>query len=110
MSDVENILNNDQFFSEKTDTPKEGVEQDRKQQCLKGVISKREVYSLGDKKQWTHESADKAKDKTINKVYAEHKQCEKRENTGKVLGTDLISLYSCVIYQVFKIKDVKKFH
>ena len=35
MSDVENILNNHEFFGDTIDTSKEGVEQ-----CLKGVIRK----------------------------------------------------------------------
>ena len=79
-----------EFFSDTIDTTKEGVEQHRRQECLKYFISERELYSLGSKKQWTHESADKARDKTINKVYTENKQCElneKRESNGEVLGS-----------------------
>ena len=31
------------------------------------------------KKQWTHDRVDKARDKTFNKVYADYKQCELNE-------------------------------
>ena len=33
MADVENILNDDDFFGDSVDTPKEGIEQHRKQEC-----------------------------------------------------------------------------
>ena len=36
MADVENILTNDDFFGDTVDTPKEGTEQHRKRECLKG--------------------------------------------------------------------------
>ena len=38
MADVENILNDDGFFGDIIDTPKEGIGQHRKQECLKSVI------------------------------------------------------------------------
>ena len=53
MADFENILNNDNFFGDTVDTPKEGIEQHRKRECLKGELSKGKV--LGGKRQWTHE-------------------------------------------------------
>ena len=37
MADVENMLNNDDFFGDTADTPKEGIEQHRKRECLKLV-------------------------------------------------------------------------
>ena len=40
MGDVENILNDDEFFEDTVDTPKEGIEQHKKQDCLKSVIDK----------------------------------------------------------------------
>ena len=40
MTDVENILNDDEFFGDTVDTPKEAIEQHRKRECLKSVISK----------------------------------------------------------------------
>ena len=55
-------------------TLKEGIEQHRKREYLKSVISKDKAYLLGSK--WTQIKADKASDGTINKKYAEHKQCE----------------------------------
>ena len=105
MTDVENILNDVEFFADAVDTPKEGVEQHRKRECLKRAISKGKV--LGGKKQWTHEASDE----TINKTYAEYKQRklnEKGEKTGKALGKHVVHLYSTGISQVVKIRDVKK--
>ena len=109
MADVENILNDDEFFGDTVDTPKEGLEQHGKRKCLKGVISKGKV--LGGKKQWTHERVDKASDETVNKTYAEYKQRELNEKvakTGKDLGKHVINLYSTGISHVVKIRDVKK--
>ena len=40
MADVENILNDDDFFGDTVDTPKEGIEQHKKRECLKSVIDK----------------------------------------------------------------------
>ena len=40
MGDVENILNDDKFFGDIVDTPKEGIEQHKKRECLKSVIDK----------------------------------------------------------------------
>ena len=48
---------------------------------------------LDGKKQWTHESIDKASYKIINKTYAEYKQRElneKGEKAGKALGKHYI--------------------
>ena len=95
MADVENILNDDEFFGDTVDTPNEGIEQHRKRECLKSVISKGKAYLLGSK--WTQEKEDKASDETINKTYGEYKQCElneKGEKTGKALGKHVINLYS----------------
>ena len=71
MADIENILNDDEFFGDAINTPKEGIQQHRKQECLKSVISKGKAYLLGSK--WTQERADKASDENINKTYAEYK-------------------------------------
>ena len=38
MADVVNILNDDDFFGDIVDIPKEGAEQHRKRECLKSVI------------------------------------------------------------------------
>ena len=82
MADPEKMLNDEEFFADTVDIPKEGVEQHRKRECLKGAISK----ALGGKKQWTHEKVGKASEETINKTYAVHKKRElneKGEETGK---------------------------
>ena len=108
MSDVENILNDEDFFEDIVDTPKEDIEQHRKRECLKSVLGSCKAYLLGRK--WTHEKVDKASKKTINKTYAEYKQRglnEKGENTGKALGKHVINLYSTKVSRVVKIRDVK---
>ena len=38
MADVENILNDDDFFGDTVDTPKDSIEQHKKQECLKSVV------------------------------------------------------------------------
>ena len=65
---VGDILKDDEFFGDVVDTPKEGIEQHRKREYLKGVIDRSKV----DK--WTHEGMDKASDETINKTYAKYRQ------------------------------------
>ena len=67
MDNVENKLNDDDFFGDIVDTPKEGIEQHKKRECLKSVIDQGRALLLGHK--WTHERADMASDKTINKTY-----------------------------------------
>ena len=81
MTDAENILNDDEFFADTVDTPKEGAEQHRKRECLKRAICKGKV--LGGKKQWAHERVDKASDEIINKKYGEYKQRELNEKGEK---------------------------
>ena len=48
MTVEENILNNDAIFVDTVDKPKEGVEQQRKQECLRGETSNGKV--LGGKR------------------------------------------------------------
>ena len=106
MADAESILNDDDFFGDTVDTPKETIEQHRKRECLKSVISKGKVYLLGSK--WTLEKVDKASDETINKTYVEYKQREvneKGEKTGKALGKHVINLYLTGISRVVKVRD-----
>ena len=100
MADVGDILNDDDFFGDVVDTPKEGIEQHRKRECLKDVISMGKAHLLGHK--GTYERVDKASDETINKAYALYKQRdlnEKGEKTGKALGKHVISLYATGISQ-----------
>ena len=72
MTNVENMLSDDDFFGDIVDTPKEGIEQHKKRECLKNVIDRGKVHLLGSK--WTQEKVKKASDETINKTYAAHKQ------------------------------------
>ena len=84
MTDVGDILNDNEFFGDIIDTPKEGIEQHKKR---KGHIWHK----------WTHERVDKASDETINKTYAEYRQRElneKGEKTGEALDKHAINLYS----------------
>ena len=109
MADVENILNDYDFFGDIVDTPNEGIEQHRKRECLKSVICKNKAHLSGYK--WTQEKVDKASDEIINKTYAEYKQRdlnEKGEKTGKALGKHLVNLYSTGISRFVKIRDIKK--
>ena len=39
MADVGDIINDDEFFGDIVDTPKEGIEQHIKRECLEDVIS-----------------------------------------------------------------------
>ena len=43
------ILKSDEFFGDTVDTLKGGIEQHRKRECLKGVISKGNTYLLRSK-------------------------------------------------------------
>lgn len=49
MSVVENTLNDNEFFVDTVYTLKEGVKQQRKQECLMGSISNGKMYLLGCK-------------------------------------------------------------
>ena len=71
MADAEIILNDEEFFGDTADTPKGGVEQHRKRECLKVAIIKGKTYLLEGKEKWTQEKVNKASEKTINKTYAE---------------------------------------
>ena len=107
MADVENILNDGDFFGDAFDTPKEGIEQNRKRECLCSVISKGKPYLLGSK--WTQEKVEKASEETINKTSIESAWTErKRWKTRKALGKHVINLYSTGISRVVKIRDVKR--
>ena len=110
MTDVENILNDDDFFGDIVDTPKEGIEQHKKRECLKSLIDRGNAHLLGSK--WTQERVDKASDEIVNKTYAEYKQRkipEKGEKTAKVLGKHVINLYSTGFSRFVKIRDVKNY-
>ena len=99
-------LNDNEFFRNVVDTPKEGAEQHKKREVLKSVIDK---GKLGHK--WTHERVDKTSDETINKVYAAYRQRElneKGKKTGKDLGKHVINLYFTGISRWLKIKNAKK--
>ena len=109
MADVGDILNDNDFFGDVVDTPKEGIEQHKKRECLKDVISMGKAHLLGHK--WTHGRVDKVSNEIINKTYAEYRQHElnkKVEKTGRALGKHVINLYTPGISRWLKIKDVKK--
>ena len=63
MADVGDMLNDDEFFGDTVDTPKEGIAQFKKREELMSVIDK---GRLGHK--WTYERVDKASDEIINKT------------------------------------------
>ena len=110
MAGVGDIFDDD-FFGDVVDTPKEGIEQHKKRECLKSAIGKGNGHLLGSK--WTHERVVKASGETINKKYAKYIQRElneKCEKTGEALGKHVINLYSNGISGWLKIKDVKKLH
>ena len=109
VANVKNILNNEDFFWDVADIPKEGIEQHRNRECLKSVKGSGKAYLL--RRKWTHEKVNKASDETVSKTYAEYKQRElneKGENTGKTLGKHVINLYSPRVSQVVKIRGAKK--
>ena len=81
MSGVVYILNDDEFFGDFVDTPKEGVERHKKREYLKSVIDKGKVHLLG---KWTDERVDKEIDETADKKYAEYKQRELNEKVKKL--------------------------
>ena len=66
MVDVQNIVNDTDFFGDIVDTPKEGTEQQTKREELKSIIDKGRI---GHK--WAHKRVDKASNEIINKMYAE---------------------------------------
>ena len=103
---VGNILNDDDFFGDVVDTPKEGTDQHKKREELKSIIHKSNL-----RHKWTQEKVDKAGDEIINKTYAKYKQCElneKGEKTREALGKHVINLYFAGISRWLKMKNVHK--
>ena len=47
LPDVGDILNDNKFFGDVVDTPKEDNEQQKKRECLKGAIDKGKGHLLG---------------------------------------------------------------
>ena len=88
MGDRESILNDNELFADTADTAKEGTQQHRKQERLKAATNNGMVFSQGGKKQWIHESVDKARVKSIIKAHTEYKQLELNEN-GEMLWTSM---------------------
>ena len=81
MNDRGTILNENEFFADTIDTQNEGVEQNRKRECLKYAINKGKPFD--GQKQWRHERVDTTSDEIINKVYAEYKKRELNEKGEK---------------------------
>ena len=71
MADAVKILNNDEFFGDFIDTPKEGIEQHRKREYLKSGRDR------------TQERIDKESDENINRWYVENRQRELNEKENK---------------------------
>ena len=46
MSDSENVSIDDEFFANTLDKPRKVIKQNKKQECLKGVISKGKLLTL----------------------------------------------------------------
>ena len=103
MGSVGDISNDDEIFVDVVDTPKDNIKQHKKWENLKSIIDK---GKLGQK--WTQKRVHKSSDEIINKTYAEHRQRELNEKTGKALGKHVINLYSTDISRWFKIKDGRK--
>ena len=82
MANVGDILNDDEFFGDVVDTPKEGMEQHRKREELKSVIGKGKAHLLGHK--WTEKGVDRASDETIDKTDAVCKQRELNKKGEKL--------------------------
>ena len=110
IADVENISNDDEFFGDIVDTPKEGIYQHRKRGCLKSAIVSGKAYLLGRK--WRRKKVNKASNETINKTYDAYKQRElneKDEKTGNTIGKHVISLYSTRISRWLKSSMLKNY-
>ena len=71
MADIGKILNNDDFFGDVVDTPKEDIEQHKKQECLTCLIDKGKSHLFRHK--WTHGRVGKASEEIINKTYAQYR-------------------------------------
>ena len=71
MADAVKILNNDEFFGDFIDTPKEGIEQHRKGEYLKSAIDR------------TQERIDKESDENFNRWYVENRHRELNEKGNK---------------------------
>ena len=113
MSDIENILNNDELFGDTAVTSKESDEQERRWGYLNCAISKGKMYLLSNKNNGPMKGFIKLATKPSNKVYTEYKQRElngKGKKTGKALGKHAISLNSSGIPQLVQIRDVKKLY
>ena len=108
MADAGDTLNDNEFFADIVDTPKEGIEQHKKREELKSVMHKGKANWLGHK--WTHgggqgkQRGHKQNVRRIQPAWTERK----RWKNGKNLGKHVINLSSTGISRWLKIKDVKK--
>ena len=118
MSEIDQILslldndNNQAASLDEVDTPEEGVIQCKKRGVLKDAIKQGKAHLLGgNKKLWTVEQLDKAKDEVINKLYVNYTQREikfKAENTGNAMGKHIVNLYSNGVDKLLKIDDLEQ--
>ena len=51
-SDAGNILKDEELFPDTVDTPKKGLEQHRKQEVVKGALSKRKILVIKTMNAW----------------------------------------------------------
>ena len=69
------------------------------------------MFLQGGKKQWILESVGKASVKSIIEAHIEYKQLELNENgekTRNALDKHVIGMYFSCIFQVARIRDVRK--
>ena len=114
MSDIDQILSlldNEAASLDEVDTPEEGVIQCKKR-ALKDAINQGKAHLIGgNKKLWTLDQLDKAKDEVITELYVNYTQREikfKAENTGKAMGKHIVNLYSNGVDKLLKIDDLEQ--
>ena len=96
------------FFDE-VDTPKEGVENRKKRDFLKELIT--QGKKLSGKKPWTVELIDQASNEEVKKLHSKYTQKElqhKGEKTDQAMGKHLIKIYSNGVSKVLELDDMKQ--
>ena len=96
-------------FLDEVDTPREGVENREKREFLKDLIA--QGKKLPDKKLWTVELMDQARNEEVEKLHSKYTQKElqhKGEKTGKAMVKHLIKIYSNGVSKVVRIHDMEQ--
>ena len=97
------------IFFDEVDTPREGVENRKKREFLKDLIT--QGKKLPGKKPWTVELIDEASNEEVEKLHSKYTQKElqhKGEKTGKAMGKHLIKIYSNGVSKVLRIDDMEQ--